>query len=211
MAQQALGRHHNQRQRVHRQQVGLPAQQVKILRRQAGLLIEDPLPLIVMTPKSLLRQPAVASSLNELATGCWQPLIDDSAAREQPERVRRLIWCSGKVYFDLTASPLRAQHPEAAVARVEQLYPFRPDDYQVVLNNYPRLDDVVWVQEEPENMGAWEFLRPNLESVLAGRWPLRYVGRVRNASPAEGSSARHTLHQAALIEQAFAALPAHGG
>jgi len=174
-----------------------------LLRRQAHLLRVDPLPLIVMTPKSLLRHPAVASSLNELASGHWLPLIDDAAAREHADQVRRLIWCSGKVYFDLTASPLRAEHPEAAVARVEQLYPFRPDDYQAVFAGYPNLEEVVWAQEEPENMGAWEFLRPNLEAVIGGRWPLRYVGRLRNASPAEGSSAKHALHQAALVEQAF--------
>jgi 2-oxoglutarate dehydrogenase E1 component len=179
------------------------AQYFHLLRRQAHLLTVDPLPLIVMTPKSLLRHPAVASSLNDLAGGHWQPLIDDVNAREHAEQVRRLIWCSGKVYFDLTASPLRAKHPEAAVARVEQLYPFWPDDYQAVFASYPNLEEVMWVQEEPENMGAWEFLRPNLEAVIAGRWPLQYVGRLRNASPAEGSSAKHALHQAALIEQAF--------
>ena len=179
------------------------AQYFHMLRRQAQLLKLDPLPLIIMTPKSLLRHPAVASSLNELATGCWQPLIDDSAAQAHAAQVRRLIWCSGKVYFDLTASPLRGQHPEAAVARVEQLYPFRPDDYQAVFGGYPNLQKVVWAQEEPENMGAWEFLRPNLETVIAGRWPLRYVGRQRNASPAEGSSSKHALHQAALVEEAF--------
>jgi 2-oxoglutarate dehydrogenase E1 component len=179
------------------------AQYFHLLRRQAHLLKVDPLPLIVLTPKSLLRHPAVASSLQELASGHWQPIIDDISARERREQVRRLIWCSGKVYFDLTASPLRAQHPEAAVVRVEQLYPFRPDDYQAIFGNYPNLEQLLWVQEEPENMGAWEFLRPNLEGVIAGRWPLRYVGRPRNASPAEGSSARHALNQAAIIEQAF--------
>jgi 2-oxoglutarate dehydrogenase E1 component len=181
------------------------AQYFHLLRRQAHLLKVDPLPLIVMTPKSLLRHPAVASSLNELAGGHWQPVIDDASAREHPEQVRRLIWCSGKVYFDLTTSPLRAQHPEAAVARVEQLYPFRPDDYQAIFSGYPNLEEVFWAQEDPENMGAWEFMRPNLEAVIAGRWPLRYVGRPRNASPAEGSSAKHALHQAALVEEAFGA------
>ena len=179
------------------------AQYFHLLRRQAHLLKVDPLPLIVMTPKSLLRHPAVASSLRDLAERRWLPLIDDPAAREHPQAVRRLAWCSGKVYFDLLASPLRPEHPEVAIARVEQLYPFRPDDYQAVFDEYPNLAEVVWLQEEPENMGAWEFLRPNLMDHIAGRWPLRYVGRPRNASPAEGSSARHTLVQAALIEQAF--------
>src|SRR5690349_3705456 len=106
--------------------------------------------------------------------------------------------------YDLAAHPQRAATPEVALARVEQLYPFRPDDFQPVLDHYPHLEEVVWLQEEPANMGAWEFLRPHLEELLAGRWPLRYLGRERNASPAEGSSTRHAQNQRALIEAAFA-------
>jgi 2-oxoglutarate dehydrogenase E1 component len=179
------------------------AQYFHLLRRQAELLRVDPLPLIVMTPKSLLRHPGVASSLRELAEGRWQPIIDDAQAQQDPASVRRLIWCSGKVYYDLAASPLRAETNAVAIARVEQLYPFRPDDFEAVLAGYPSLQEMVWLQEEPANMGAWEFMRPRLEELAAGAWPLRYIGRARNASPAEGSSARHAINQAALVEQAF--------
>ena len=178
------------------------AQYFHLLRRQAALLAVDPLPLIVMTPKSLLRHPQTASTARELADGKWQPVIDDPRARTQPDQITRLILCSGKVYVDLVTGKPHEQHPEVAIARVEQLYPFRPDEFEAVLA-YPNLREVVWVQEEPENMGAWEFIRPRLEAVMRGRWPLRLVSRPRSASPAEGSSARHAANQSALIERAF--------
>ena len=131
-------------------------------------------------------------------------MIDDPRPGLRPADVRRLIWCSGKVYYDLAGYPQAAERTDVAVARLEQLYPFRPDDVQAVLGRYPGLREVVWLQEEPENMGAWQFMKPNLEACLAGRWPLRYIGRAPSASPAEGSSALHALHQAALVEQGFA-------
>ncbi len=180
------------------------AQYFHLLRRQAHLLTVDPLPLIVMTPKSLLRHPDAASTPRELAEGRWHSVIDDPLAAAHRSEVRRLVWCSGKVYFDLASHPQRAATPQVALARVEQLYPFRPDDFQPIFDAYPNLEEVVWLQEEPANMGAWEFLRPHLEDCCAGRWPLRYLGRDRNASPAEGSSARHALSQRALVEAAFA-------
>jgi 2-oxoglutarate dehydrogenase E1 component len=183
------------------------AQYFHLLRRQARLLTVDPLPLVVMTPKSLLRHPGVAASLRHLAEGGWQPVIDDARAHQAPEAVRRLIWCSGKVYYDLTGSPAREAARAVAIARVEQIYPFRPDDFRPVLEGYPNLAEVVWLQEEPENMGAGHYLRPELEALVAGRWPLRYIGRPRNASPAEGSSARHALNQRRLVEAAFESLP----
>jgi 2-oxoglutarate dehydrogenase E1 component len=198
------------------------AQYFHMLRRQAHLLTVDPLPLFIMSPKSLLRLPKAASTLNDLANGGWQPVIDDPRADLPLKEVRRLIWCSGKVYYDLTSytgatgdtgvarhAPA-AEQTGVAIARVEQLYPFRPDDFQAVVGRYPNLREVVWLQEEPENMGAWQFMQPNLEAVLAGHLPLRYIGRPPNASPAEGSSALHALHQAALVEQAYA-LPVEAG
>lgn len=179
------------------------AQYFHLLRRQAALLTVDPLPLVVMSPKSLLRHPATASALRDLAEGSFQFVIDDARARQTPKKVTRLILCSGKVYVDLMTSPHREQNHAVAIARVEQLYPFRPAEFEPVLNGYPKLKEVVWLQEEPENMGAWETLRPPLERLVAGRWPLRYLGRPRAASPAEGSSARHAANQRALIEQAY--------
>ncbi len=179
------------------------AQYFHLLRRQAGLLTTDPLPLVVLTPKSLLRHPLTASSLRELAEGHWQPVLDDPAAGSRREAVRRLILCSGKVAVDLVTSPLRDATPEVAVLRVEQLYPVPGDELAHLLTRYPKLEELVWVQEEPENMGAWTFLRPRLGQLLAGRWPLGFVGRPANSSPAEGSAAWHATNQKLLIEQAY--------
>lgn len=178
-----------------------PAQYFHLLRRQALLLESDPLPLVVMTPKSLLRHPLVISSLNELAEGQWQPVIDD--ATTDPAAVQRVILCSGKVYIDLVSSKTRQDHPEVALVRVEQVYPFPTEDLTPIIARYSNAAEVVWLQEEPENMGAWEFARPLLQELLGGHLPLRYIGRPRNSSPAEGSSARHKVNQEALIAQAF--------
>ena len=179
------------------------AQYFHLLRRQALLLETDPLPLFVLTPKSLLRHPAVASTPRELEEGRFMSVIDDVEARARMPQVRRLILCSGKVYVDLVTSETRAGADNVAVVRVEQLYPFPQVALREVLESYSKLEEVVWLQEEPENMGAWQFARPLLEELIGGRARLRYVGRARSASPAEGSSAWHQLTQKALIEQAF--------
>lgn len=179
------------------------AQHFHLLRRQAALLEIDPLPLVVMTPKSLLRHPRVASPLRDLAEGGWQPVIDDPEARDRADRVRRLVLCSGKVYVDLIASDRRKATPAVAIARVEQLYPFPAEELRGVLDGYPRLNEVVWVQEEPENMGAWEFVRPLLAELLDDALPLRHIARPRSSSPAEGSSAWHALNQRRIVEEAF--------
>jgi 2-oxoglutarate dehydrogenase E1 component len=179
------------------------AQYFHLLRRQALLLQKDPLPLIVLTPKSLLRHPLVASSPRELAEGGWQAVIDDEVARQRADEVRRLILCNGKVYVDLATSPQRQQSPAVAVCRVEQLYPLPEDDLKDLLAAYPALDEVVWLQEEPRNMGAWEFVRLQLARLIDGRCPLHYIGRPRSSSPAEGSSAWHALNQELIIRQAF--------
>jgi 2-oxoglutarate dehydrogenase E1 component len=179
------------------------AQYFHLLRRQASLLLTDPLPLIVLTPKSLLRHPMVASRPVDLAAGRWMPVIPDEERMGQASQVRRLLLCSGKVYVDLMASELRARAPEVAICRVEQLYPFPWADLRPVLEGLPNLEEMVWVQEEPENMGAWSFMRPNLEDALDGRCPLRYVGRARSASASEGSMAWHAVNQKTLIAEAF--------
>jgi 2-oxoglutarate dehydrogenase E1 component len=187
------------------------AQYFHLLRRQALLLETDPLPLVVMTPKSLLRQRLTASSLAELAQGRWQPVIDDAEAAERADAVTRLILCSGKVYVDLVSSPHRAEHPEIAIVRVEQLYPFPAVEIEALYERYPKVKEAVWLQEEPENMGAWEFVQPRLLDALDKRCPLYYVGRPRRASPAEGSTAWHNVNQVALIKQAFAELKRNTG
>jgi 2-oxoglutarate dehydrogenase E1 component len=144
----------------------------------------------------------VSSSLNELAKGHWQPVIDDAAA--ESKAVRRVILCSGKIAIDLMSSKFRAQGKDVALVRVEQLYQFPSDDLRAILERYPNAEEVVWTQEEPENMGVWEFARPLLTDLIGERLPLRYLGRPRSSSPAEGSLAAHNFNQAALIEQAFA-------
>lgn len=178
------------------------AQYFHLLRRQAALLTTDPLPLIVMAPKSLLRHKLVASPLRDFAEGGWQPVIDDQQVK-QPQTIRRLILCSGKIYVDLVSSPLRPAADDLAIVRLEQIYPFPAADIRPVLDRYPNLEAISWVQEEPENMGAWDFVRPLIEEMIEGRSPLDYVGRSRSSSPAEGSSAWHAINQDLLIRQAY--------
>jgi 2-oxoglutarate dehydrogenase E1 component len=180
------------------------AQYFHLLRRQAVLLLTDPLPLVVLTPKSLLRHPLVASRPRDLAEGRWQPVIQDEEAVQRAGGVRRLVLCSGKVYVDLVSSDHRAARAEVALVRVEQLYPFPWADVKAALEAYPALDEVVWVQEEPENYGAWSFVRPLVEELLEGRLPLCYVGRARSASPSEGTASWHAVNQKLLIDEAFA-------
>lgn len=172
-----------------------------LLRRQALLLDTDPLPLIVMTPKGLLRHPLAATSLKVLSEGGWTRVIDDEQADK--EEVRRLILCSGKIYVDLVSSDRWQESEGIALVRLEQLSPFPYEDARPVIESYPALEEIVWVQEEPRNMGAWEAVRPHLQEIIAGRWPLTYVGRPRRASPAEGSMTWHKATQEAIIAKAL--------
>jgi 2-oxoglutarate dehydrogenase E1 component len=153
----------------------------------------------------LLRHPFTASAPQELAEGSFQYVIDDPDANAIAGKVRRLALCSGKVAVDLLTSERRKDNPNVAVARVEQLYPFPEEAIRQLLDRYPKLREVCWVQEEPENMGAWEFVRPLLESIVDGKHPLRYIGRSRNSSPSEGSSTWHAANQRAIVDQVFEA------
>jgi len=178
------------------------AQYFHLLRRQTALLETDPLPLVILTPKSLLRHPLVASRPRDLAEGRWMQVISDGEADRRAKDIRRLILCTGKIAIDLLTSPHRAQAPGVAVCRVEQVYPLPVRDMLGVIERYPSLEDVVWVQEEPENMGAWDFVRPALEG-LVGAKRLAVLARPRSSSPAEGSAARHAQNQERLISQAL--------
>jgi 2-oxoglutarate dehydrogenase E1 component len=181
------------------------AQYFHLLRRQAALLLVDPLPLIVLTPKSLLRHQMVASAPRELARGRFRMAIADDERADGARDVRRVLLCSGKMYVDLMSSEHRAPRADVAVCRLEQLYPVPMRDLRAILQSYPNARDVVWVQEEPENMGAWDFVRPYLTE-LAGD-SVRHVARPRSASPAEGSAARHAINQQALVDEAFGDAP----
>lgn len=182
------------------------AQYFHLLRRQAILRTVDPRPLIVMTPKSLLRHPRAMSPMRELAEVRFQPVLDDSTARQRPDDVTRLILCSGKVYVDLVTSQFAATASHVAIVRVEELYPFPGDELAAILRQYPNARDVVWLQEEPKNMGAWTSMQPRLQPLLNGR-TLRYIGRPERASPAEGFAEMHEQEQARIIAEAFAGVP----
>ncbi len=182
------------------------AQYFHLLRRQAAVLTEDPLPLIVMTPKSLLRHPRAASKPSDLAEGQWRPVIPDLWAQEQADKVRRLVLCSGKVFVDLVAVQdhqlEKEDFTQVALIRLEQLYPFPEPAVTEEIERYSALEEIVWLQEEPANMGAWEYTRPCLEA-LSGDRPVRYIGRPRRSSPAEGSTTWHRRNQQAIVERAF--------
>jgi len=180
------------------------AQYFHLLRLQAATLHDARRPLVVMTPKSLLRHPRAGSSLADLTDGSWQPLLTEDATRGR-EAVTRLIFCSGKVAVDLAGSPAREDADWAAVARLEQLYPFPTDEVAALLETYPQLREVVWLQEEPKNMGAWSYAALRFSKLLKERGlPLRYIGRQPRASTAEGSADVHTQEQARIVEAAFA-------
>ncbi|MFO7302087.1 MAG: 2-oxoglutarate dehydrogenase E1 component [Acidobacteriota bacterium] len=178
------------------------AQFFHLLRRQAALLVKDPLPLVVLTPKSLLRHPFTASTPRELAEGGWREIIEDVEALDRRDGIRRLIFCSGKIAVDLFTSPYRETTRAVAITRVEQLFPLPVDEMLAAIESFPNLEEVFWVQEEPENMGAWDFVRPQLEA-LVGRRRLAVLARPRSSSPAEGSAARHAQNQERLIARAF--------
>src|SRR6185503_17702102 len=149
----------------------------------------------------------VASTPRDLAEGRFRMVLPDADAADRTSDIRRVVVCSGKVYADLIASDRRAARPDIAICRLEQLYPVPMRDLRATFDAYSKAEEIVWVQEEPENMGAWDFIRPHLVEVSNGR-PVRRIARPRSASPAEGSAARHALNQQALVSQAFAEAPA---
>jgi 2-oxoglutarate dehydrogenase E1 component len=175
------------------------AQYFHLVRRQA--LDPAARPLIVMTPKGLLRLKAASSTLAELSEGAFRPVLDDPAADK--EQVRRLVLCSGKVYYDLAGHELRASATHVAIARIEQLYPFPVDEKGALVGSYPRLAEVVWAQEEPQNMGPWRAIRHRLEENLPDGVRLRYVGRSWRASPSEGYPTAHLHEQDRIVRDAL--------
>ena len=144
---------------------------------------QDPLPLIVLTPKSLLRHPLVASRPRDLAEGRWMQVIDDPDAAARRRDVRRLVVCTGKIAIDLLTSPHREKTPAVAICRVEQIYPLPVRELLDAIEGYPGLEEVVWVQEEPENMGAWDFVRPRSKVSPARAGSPCSRGRAARARP----------------------------
>ena len=154
-----------------------------------------------MTPKGLLRLREAASTLADLADGSFQPMIADPGADR--DHTRRLVICSGKVYYDIAGHELRAAAETVAVGRLEQLYPFPRAELAALVSSYPNLAEVVWAQEEPQNMGAWRSIRHRLEEALPSGVPLRYVGRPWRASPSEGYPTAHLSEQDRIARQAL--------
>jgi 2-oxoglutarate dehydrogenase E1 component len=169
-----------------------------LLRRQA--LDATARPLVVVTPKGLLRLKDAASTLADLAEGSFRPVIDDP--RTDKDAVRRLVLCSGKMYYDVAGHEMRAQAGSIAVARIEQLYPFPTEEARELVSSYPSLDEVIWVQEEPQNMGPWRSIRHRLEEAT-GDLPVRFVGRPWRASPSEGYPTAHLIEQNRIVHDAL--------
>ncbi|MGA9996405.1 MAG: multifunctional oxoglutarate decarboxylase/oxoglutarate dehydrogenase thiamine pyrophosphate-binding subunit/dihydrolipoyllysine-residue succinyltransferase subunit, partial [Pyrinomonadaceae bacterium] len=177
-----------------------PAQYFHLLRRQVKQ--EQARPLVVMTPKSLLRLPAAVSTLDQLTSGGFQPVIDDAEIQDRG-RVERIVLCSGKVFYDLSDARKKAGEPRVAVVRMEQFYPFPETRLSELLKSYPNVKQLAWTQEEPRNMGGWTFVEPRLENLLPESQRPLYIGRAASASPATGSYTIHQLEQTRLIQEAL--------
>jgi 2-oxoglutarate dehydrogenase E1 component len=182
-----------------------PAQYFHALRRQMrGGSNGQPLgkPLVLFTPKSLLRHAKAVSKLEELTSGRFHEVLDDASVHAAD--VTRVLFCSGKVYYDLLAGREERGRNDVAIVRVEQLYPFPQADIEAVLHRYPATADVYWVQEEPRNMGPWRYMLEHSIPVLTpSRRMLKYAGRPEYASPAAGTTKRHEQEQAGLVADAF--------
>jgi 2-oxoglutarate decarboxylase len=176
-----------------------PAQYFHLLRRQARIAKQRP--LIVMTPKSLLRLPQAASRIEDLTEGRFSPVLADDTV--DPEQVTRLVLCTGKVYYDLAAAPEREGNASVALGRVELLYPFPQGEILRLIESYPKLRQVLWVQEEPRNMGARAFMSPRLLQILPEHLHFGYVGRPERAASGEGYPIAHATEQARIVRTAL--------
>jgi 2-oxoglutarate dehydrogenase E1 component len=179
-----------------------PAQMFHMLRRQMLRPLRKP--LIVMTPKSLLRHKHSVSQLKELSQGRFQEVIEDAIDRPAPA-VQRVVFCSGKVYFDLLEQRDRRDLPEVALVRIEQLYPFPTEEYATIIRRYSAAREIVWCQEEPQNQGAWYQIRHRLQEPLSAKHMLLYAGRAPAAAPAAGIHQMHEEQQQGLVQAALEA------
>jgi 2-oxoglutarate decarboxylase len=180
------------------------AQYFHLLRRQARH--RDARPLVVMTPKSLLRLPQAASRPSELASGGFHGVLDDPRTGTDDAAaatMRRILLCSGKIYYDLMAAPELEQAADVAIIRAERLYPFPDGELQAVLDRYPRIESFAWVQEEPRNMGARKFVLPRIRHLVPYKIPLGDISRPERSRPAEGYPASHHVEQARIVREAL--------
>jgi 2-oxoglutarate dehydrogenase E1 component len=183
-------------------QPSTPAQYFHVLRRQAIRRWRKP--LVVFTPKSLLRHPKAVSSLEDFAHGPFRRVIGDPSV--DPKKVARVLMCSGRVYYDLEKEREQRERKDVAIVRIEQFYPLPEEHVRAVLDQYEKNTPVVWVQDEPENMGAWRHLRARFGAVMFERFPFSGVARAESASPATGSPGSHKLEHQELMEKAFSGL-----
>lgn len=182
------------------------AQYFHILRRQAEMLGKDEIrPMIIMTPKSLLRHPLAGSPVEEFTEGSFKPLVEQPGLGDSPDNVERLVFCSGKMAIDLAEAVGKSEESLdfLHVVRVEEIYPFPVREIRDIISRYPNTREIVWVQEEPKNMGAWTYIEPRLEAVTSNRLDVRYIGRRRRSSPAEGNPTAHKQEQARIIREAL--------
>jgi len=180
------------------------AQIFHVLRRQ--MIRQFRKPLILMTPKSLLRNKEAASPLSEFTKGGFQTVIGERDEAIDAKEVTRLIMCSGKVYYDLVKQRAEKKIPDVAIIRLEQLYPFPHKALTTELKKYPKLEEVVWCQDEPQNQGAWFFVQHNILENMSAGMKLAYAGRPASASPACGYAHLHQEQQKSLLNTAFAKL-----
>jgi 2-oxoglutarate dehydrogenase E1 component len=176
-----------------------PAQYFHLLRRQARVAKQRP--LVIMTPKSLLRMPQATSRIEHLSEARFYPVL--SEPRIDEEKVTRLVLCTGKIYYDLKGHATRENNEGVAISRVELLYPFPQQQILDEVARYPNLREVAWVQEEPRNMGARAHMSPRMLHILPSHLEFGYVGRPERASPGEGYPAAHTVEQTRIIRTAL--------
>ncbi|WAA13301.1 2-oxoglutarate dehydrogenase E1 component [Fervidibacillus halotolerans] len=181
------------------------SQYFHILRRQALLLQKEEVrPLVIMTPKSLLRHPLVASSFEDLHEGKFQPILEQPTLGQKSEKVERLILCSGKIAIDLAENLENLNDKDwLHIIRVEELYPFPMKEIGDLINRYPNLKEIAWVQEEPKNMGAWNYIEPKLHAIAPADVDVFYIGRKMRSSTAEGDPQAHKMEQTRIIKEAF--------
>ena len=182
-----------------------PAQYFHILRRQAQLY--ERRPLILMQPKGLLRLPEAASRLTDLTSGSFRPVIDDPVASQQRGAITRLVFCTGRIFYDVAAK----RAPHVALVRVEELYPWPGNQIAQIVDLYPAIEEVVWAQEEPKNQGAWSYVSPRLRMSTGNALLTRYVGRPDRSSPAEGYAEAHKQEQERIIAEVNAPLQQPAG
>jgi 2-oxoglutarate dehydrogenase E1 component len=179
------------------------AQYFHLLRLQACNLQNYPRPLVIMTPKALLRNPLSSSRLQDLTEGSFQPVLDDQRARANAQSIRRVVLCTGKIAIDLLGHSSRAHNEDIAIVRVEMLYPFPDEALKGVLASYPRAREVVWVQEEPRNMGAGSYMLPRLQALVDPQMTIDVISRPERSSPAAGFWDLYMAEQEQILAEAF--------